>query len=882
MRIVAFVLGLSLCGALAAGGEVVFSAKPAAARDGDKVRISFAAAAPTDVEVAVLAADGKVVRHLAAGVLGKNAPEPFKKDALAQEVVWDGKDDAGKPAAGGPFKARVRLGLEPRLDKILGRNDNTLSGGVEAITVSPKGEIFVLLADAFRGRSELRVLDSGGKYLRTIMPYPANTPEARTEPVGHLKIDGRRQPLVFNGQGHCLYPLVAGLRGQTMAWHPDGYLVAASSIGSMCNHGPPRHLIAFHPEGGAPEKVGFVGPLIRKARGFLGGAGEAYARGSDRLAASPDGQWIYLVHDMKGSGLFEGGGRGVGAERRHGVHRLKWTDKELGAPWIGKTEPGAGDEDFNDPQGLALDKEGNLYVCDRGNDRVKIYSAEGKLLGHFRAPLPEQIAVHPGTGEIYVLSKKADRVYDVMKSADPITSRIIKFTPFKDGGSKEVARVEFQVKKQYAELLALDASASPPRLWAVISAGYGTQSALTPITDEGAALKIGAPAGEPGGLHFPTFMVADPQRKRVIVSEVGGGHSTIDFETGKRAAFKLPGNDLTLDKDGNIYLMGGYDSNALLRVDAQGKPLAFPATGSNKLEIKFRAYGPVMGLRGHCIAPNGDLYVRRSPNHAIVSTVDVYSPDGTLKKAALVNGCGSGDSGIGVDNRGNVYLGMNLKPADEIIPADFAKAVPAEPWKYYRRGTRPAPWGWLYANPYLFHMGSVFKFGPEGGQIYGNYTPKGGALDDNLALAKAPADAVAYKSGYLGWDVKVSGAKWRYSGIGIIPHSFDGFTGDDGCECLQSQLDADPYGRVYAPSAFHSSVEMLDPAGNRIARIGAYGNADSAGPKSKVPEPEIAFAWPTECDFAEADGKLYVSDSVNRRIVVVRFDAAAAETCDLR
>ena len=37
-----------------------------------------------------------------------------------------------------------------------------------------------------------------------------------------------------------------------------------------------------------------------------------------------------------------------------------------------------------------------------------------------------------------------------------------------------------------------------------------------------------------------------------------------------------------------------------------------------------------MGLRGHCIAPNGDLYVRRSPNHACVATVDVFGPDGML------------------------------------------------------------------------------------------------------------------------------------------------------------------------------------------------------------------------------------------------------------
>jgi len=78
-----------------------------------------------------------------------------------------------------------------------------------------------------------------------------------------------------------------------------------------------------------------------------------------------------------------------------------------------------------------------------------------------------------------------------------------------------------------------------------------------------------------------------------------------------------------------------------------------------------------------------------------------------------------------------------------------------------------------------------------------------------------------------------------------------------------------------------AEAAILDGAGNRIARIGSYGNADSAGPDSKVPEPEIAFAWPTVCDYAEADGKLYVTDSVNRRVVVVRFDYSATAECPL-
>ena len=864
--------------AAALAGETappVFVLKPAAARQGEIVKVSFAVSRETDVEVAVLGADGGVVRHLAAGLLGKNAPEPFKKDATAQEVLWDGLDDAGKPAAKGPFTVRVRVGLQPRLDKILGRNDNMLGGSISALTVNPKGEIFVLLTDAFRGRSELRVLDRAGRYLRTIMPYPANTPEARSESVGHVKIDGRRQPLVFNGQGHCLYPLTAGMRGQTMAWHPDGYLVAASTIGSMCNHGPPRFLIAFHPEGGAPEKAGHVGPQIRKARGFLGGAGEGHALGMDRLAISADGVWLYLVLDMKQSGGF------AKNERQHGVYRVQWTEKMIGSLWLGKKEPGAGDETFNDPQGLSLDKDGRVYVCDRGNDRVKIYSPDGQLLGKFPAPQPEQIAVHPSSGEIYLLCRKGTRSYDIMKGNEPISSRILKYAAWTKSPPKELARLEFENKKGAAELIALDASASPPRLWTSIYRGWGTSNDLVPLTDEGGAFKLGDPVGENGGVSFPTFLAADPRRKRILVSEFGGNIGIVDFENGKRTPFKLPGSDLTLDRDGNIYQMGPYSSNALLRFDPEGKPLPFAATGSNKLDIRFRGYGPNMGLRGHCIAPNGDLYVRRSPNHACVSTVDIWSPAGVLKKAALINGAGSGDSGIGVDNRGNVYLGMNLKPAEAPIPADFVGVVPTDAWKYRRTEDRP-PWSWLYANPYLFHMGAVFKFGPEGGQIYGNFADWAAVKDPELALAKAPADAVAYKSGYLRWDVKVSGAKWRYPGIGIIPHSFDAFTGDDGCECLQSQLDADPFGRVYAPSVFYSSVEMLDAAGNRLARIGAYGNSDSAGPQSRVPDPEIAFAWPTECDYAEADGKLYVSDSVNRRVMVVRFDAAASETCAIK
>ncbi len=101
---------LFCAGTFAGAGEVGFSAKPRAVREGGKVKISFAVSAPTDVEVAILDGKGKVVRHLAAGLLGKNAPSPFKEGALKQDVFWDGKGNYGGSVKGA--RVRVRLGMK--------------------------------------------------------------------------------------------------------------------------------------------------------------------------------------------------------------------------------------------------------------------------------------------------------------------------------------------------------------------------------------------------------------------------------------------------------------------------------------------------------------------------------------------------------------------------------------------------------------------------------------------------------------------------------------------------------------------------------------------------------------------------------------------------
>ncbi len=101
-----------------------------------------------------------------------------------------------------------------------------------------------------------------------------------------------------------------------------------------------------------------------------------------------------------------------------------------------------------------------------------------------------------------------------------------------------------------------------------------------------------------------------------------------------------------------------------------------------------------------------------------------------------------------------------------------------------------------------------------------------------------------------------------------------------GCVCLAGRFDVDPYGRVFMPDVATFSVRVLDTNANPILRFGSYGNADSRGPKSAVPTPEIPFAWPQYV--AVSDSAAYTSDVINRRIVRVRLGYHASEAVALR
>ncbi len=186
-----FVVAL-VCGMVAAvgafAGEAGLVGKPVVGREGGGVTIGFAVSGTTDVEVAVLGAEGKVVRHLAAGVLGgeKAPPEPLVA-GLAQKVIWDGKDDFGKAAEKGPFQVRVRAGMGVKFGRLIGE-DPCNFGIIDGLVTDEEGQVYIkgFGGEANQSAMNVRVFDGEGKYVKEILPFPADLSPGAMKDVARL------------------------------------------------------------------------------------------------------------------------------------------------------------------------------------------------------------------------------------------------------------------------------------------------------------------------------------------------------------------------------------------------------------------------------------------------------------------------------------------------------------------------------------------------------------------------------------------------------------------------------------------------------------------------------------------------------------------------
>ncbi|MHC4916511.1 MAG: hypothetical protein ACYTGB_13575, partial [Planctomycetota bacterium] len=759
-----------------------FAAEPKATKAAGKVKVSFAVEAATDVEVAVLDAKGNIVRHLASGLLGKNAPAPLEKDSLKQVLEWDLRGDDGKPAAGGPFKVRVRLGLGCEMDRFIPETVDRTSRPT-ALGVGPDGSVYCLASRGKSGGAYLYVLDREGKYLRTLLPPPVGLKREQVRDLNRLKLaDGSEVPVIYNAYMADTAPYLAGFRAQRLEVTAEGTVLMASGGNDWSDQAVPRHVLAINSDGTVPES-GFVGPEL--------GAKRRYSSGlrPQQLALSPDGKTIYFA----GMGF----SNKKGHKGAHVIGRMTWDSKNP-EPFIGKPdESGDGPAQLNDPRSVGTDAKGNVYVCDFGNNRVAVFGADGKPLGSTKVERPRMACLHP-SGTMYVLTEP--------KSKGGGRNRwgpcaLIKFDKNIDG--KEVARLSMTGLKP---VVALDPSSKKPRLWLTNSVKYKAPRTLVPVEDRGGELAAGEDvlAGERGaGFNSPLFVSADPKNDRLYVGDHSRKVLKVDLAAGGRISPFLTASEAVVDRDGNVYALMGYNTNSLERFGADGKKLPFPGSGSNKIEVIYRAGLPHVGVRGLTVAPSGDIYVyeeKGKPEH-----LHVFGPDGKQKKKGIISGMPvDSANGIAVDQAGNIYSGICVHDPKNMYPDELEGQIPPLAWymlyteksgwyKWPQRKIPAAPWRHSYINFYLYHYGSVFKFGPEGGRFWIGEKPK--ADGANPRPEGTPADAVEYREGYLKRAVWCSGAKWRYRGFGINVNRTESW-GDPACSCYTSRFCLDEHDRL--------------------------------------------------------------------------------------
>lgn len=851
----------------AADAPPAFAARPAAARVGERVRITFAADRETDAAVTIEDPAGRVIRHLAAGVLGANPPPPLKP-GLAQTLEWDGTADDGTPATGGPFRARVKLGMRPEFDSfLLFQPDATPD--ITSLAIGPKGQVYAFYhdptANGNQGGVKLKVLDRQGRHLRQIIPFPADLPHERVKPTGAFQDDaGNLVPHCHNWHTLSFYPDTQLARGRSMSAFSQPAVDAQGRVYWIIEGG---RLCAVDADGGIPYDT-FLGPPLFPGVKFPGGR--------PALAVSGDGKHLYAAGIRTAEDSW-----GKNAAPLPCVFRIDAATRQADV-FVGKPEQrGTQGALLAGPRGLAV-AGGLLYVADPDAGRLAVFrEADGAFVGDLKATLPHIVQVHPTTGAVYLVSYVPEDQPRPDGKCRIKDAHLLKFASYRD------AKPLYQMPLPRTGLspndgthrIALDPSEDPPLLWAPGLPYARTGRRIACYRDTGAAFETVAlpEPTEPWG-DGPRDLVFDRARAELYIKVNGEQWHQLDEATCKPVRLvRFPKNhggpymgsagaQLGLDSAGRYVTHCWGDRSGLMRWARDLKPLPWDGLPTHRTD-----WGGMMTFQLNYMAIHRDeIYVikpAQGPHH-----LDVYDFALRHKRRAVWNV--RRGSCPRVDARGNLYLTVPLRPPDRDFPAFFDGKLAKLP-DYFRTLGEGHYW-------YAYMHGSIVKFPPEGGAFLWQETERENndltGLPDTVK-AKPKTTFHYFRDGrYPHSPCQVQGADWVR--FGYTPYSETYSVGTPACMCEGTGFDVDPFGRVFFPNLCQFRIEVVDTNNNPITTFGHYGNQDSGGPAARVKTPDLPLAWPTYV--AVSDSHAYVSDTVGLRVARVRLAASAEEACHIQ
>ena len=775
-----------------------------------------------------------------------------------------------------------------KLGRFIGQDPYFL-GGSNGMVVGDDGNLYTLGAGTKtlgdEAAATLRVFSPEGKYLKTLMPFPADLPAGAMKEVARWDEAAKAwRPRNENDMFAEFYRARADLRNSL--YTSNIQLLAASTTTGIILVAPASGAVyRLDLQGGVPGKTLAIG--VSALPGLEGGVpGEKGGKvtlasflkalrdhnGPECYCVSPDGKYLYLSGPRAAD-------KSITELQPGSVWRTKLDGSEAkmstfavlpstpDGPWSkpgGKTG-GA----FGPVHGVCADLKGNVYVCDREKSRVAVFDEGGKEIGAISVKNPDVVALHPKTGAIYVIRRFL---------GDAGSMILDKFNSFEKGAVAVARYVNFY--HRHFPKMAISVSGNRTRVWLAGATyadkprlddfrrteygGGGRPVGLIALEDKGDAFEPVVLPYEPqheGPSGF-SRIATDPLREEVYVSNdmweciaTNGKIWRFNGDTGEGGPLKKDGKifyaeDLAVGYDGLLYVKSGPKmTGPLERLTRDLEPVPFPGIASNRLTDTYVRCGE----RGVGVGPDGKVYTcmmyaegkffvagwnseglplegkylsGKIEKGGTVLPLQGNLPEERRTRSAIIDGEWYG---IRVDLKGNFYLGCRLFPKGYTEPAAFAKV-----------------------RSYLLSTGSVVKFGPEGG-----------------ALLKAKNQGVAELETNKG--VAIEGGLAMYPGLAPFSGVFYG-NGMASCSCRGPRFDVDRYGRLALPNAISNSVAVVDNAGNVICEFGKYGNFDSQyvppdaeDGKPLIATPDIPMAWPVGAGFTEK--AVYVSDNYNRRLI---------------
>lgn len=901
-----------------------FAAKPNVTVEGDQVRIEFETKGFCDCTVAIENAAGRIVRHLACGVLGPNAPAPFQKNSRKQVIVWDGKDDQERyideKAA---LTVRVSLGLKPRFERnLLWSPHRRISNIAPLLSPAPEG-VYVFEG---LGVDHLRLFDHEGNYLRTVYPFPREKlPEVLGLQTHRFVQDDQVLPLKLG------YEQASLLSSGSSAWgteggHEGGFAATAMAVLPLGAGKPSRIALAYHrvnrlagdgSSGGLPiygPNVSFEVPGYQR---------RTQRAGPTSIALSPDGKFLYLTGYVWKTGAHAGE-----ANTYHCVLRMEFAKDAEPEVFLGvlKTDEGwgTGNDRFCVPTGVACDRMGRIYVADHVNQRVQIFSPEGKYLKTIPTPYPSSIGIRPVTGEIIVFSWPVLGPSSHVMRERNYNPREVKTTV------RSLGTFEKPVPTPPELLPSIDASlcggwvatggqayqgimdfyAKEPTIWLVgrkptVSVeeanwmgGSGINAFLGGWMQRGIKLLVKREGKWEVKVDFAQeaakrLLRIDPpsfSRRRLVVNPVdrslyvcqeqtGAGKSfysvlRVDPDTGKIAEVNLPFDteDLIFDINGLAYLCTDREIMRFDSVTWREIPWDY---GEERVAVGFSSVGASRRTRA--------IAALSIPGRRPVwwhSSGMWISPRGHL---AVI--CNIPDKPEERTAKDKYFIGGEVKPyTPNIYPGRSGNRVvlvfdrhgkiiwdDAVPGLTNADGIGIDNEDGLYimvaapriidGKPYFDEKSeTLIKFGPGRGRLLSS--GRAAVSLPDAEKPQRPPDISKYGMGAT-W---VEGAEWLYGGVG--------YGGQGGsCTCWHARFQLDYFARSFAPEVRRFNVAVLDSNGNLILRIGKYGNADDGVPLAPLEESEEGVrARPLYCPIGGDEVALvhaaYVGADTDHRLYI--------------